>query len=109
MYVFPPIKTPRQARIGFYSVGHPHYWDQFAGLLDRLVAYGKFIEHRLSDWGETFNAGMVDREEKARRVGEWFNEKNVDLIFCHVATYAMSASHLAIAQITQCPIIVLNL
>lgn len=109
MYVFPPIKPSRKARIGLYSIGHPHYWEQFDGLLDRLTGYGKFIETRLSAWGETFNAGMIDREEQARKAGEWFNEKNVDLIFCHAATYATSASHLAIAQITKRPIVVLNL
>lgn len=105
----PPIKEALKGRIGLYSVGHMHYWDQFAGLHDRLVGYGEFIEEQLSDWCEVHNAGMIDNEEKARNAGEWFREKNVDLIFCHVATYAMSASHLAIAQITGCPVVVLNL
>lgn len=109
MQIFPKIKPPRKARIGLYSIGHPHYWNQFEGLLDRFTGYGRFIETRLGEWGEIFNAGMVDQEEKARQSGEWFNEKNVDLIFCHVATYAMSASHLAIAQQVKCPIVVLNL
>ena len=109
MYAFPPIKPMRRARIGLYSIGHPHYWEQFNGLLDRLTGYGKFIEQRLSSWGEVHNAGMIDQEEQAHAAGEWFNEKNVDIIFCHVATYAMSASHLAIAQTTHCPIVVLNL
>ncbi|MDX9753167.1 MAG: L-fucose/L-arabinose isomerase family protein, partial [bacterium] len=109
MRTFPPIKSARPARIGLYSIGHPHYWEQFPGLLDRLTGYGRFIESRLQARGPAFNAGMVDTEEKARNVGEWFNEKNVDLIFCHAATYAMSASHLAIAQITHRPIVVLNL
>lgn len=109
MKKFPPIKPSKKARIGLYSVGHPHYWNQFEGLHDRLVGYGRFIEMRLGEECDIFNAGMIDEEEKARNVGEWFCEKNVDLIFCHVATYGMSASHLAIAQNTKCPIVVLNL
>ncbi len=109
MKKFNCIKTPKPARIGLYSIGHPHYWNQFDGLHDRLVGYGKFIEGQLNNECEVHNAGMIDEEEKARNAGEWFREKNVDLIFCHVATYAMSASHLAIAQISKCPIVVLNL
>ncbi len=109
MKPFESIKKPKSARIGLFSIGHPHYWDQFEGLHDRLVGYGKFIEGELRRGCEVYNAGMIDKEEKARNAGEWFRQNNVDLIFCHVATYAMSASHLAIAQISQCPIVVLNL
>ncbi|MBI1387193.1 MAG: arabinose isomerase [bacterium] len=109
MRIFPPIKAPRKPRIGLYSIGHTHYWNQFDGLLNRLTGYGEFIEKRLSQWGEVHNAGMIDEEEKARNAAEWFQTKNVDLIFCHAATYAMSASHLAIARITGRPVVVLNL
>lgn len=109
MTALPTIKPPRKARVGLYSIGHPHYWEQFDGLLNRLTGYGQFIEKRLGEWGDVFNAGMIDQEAKARQAGEWFNEKNVDLIFCHVATYQMSASHLAIAQTAKCPVVVLNL
>ena len=45
------------------------------------------------------NAGMVCTEGEARKAGVWFCEKGVDIVFCHTATYAMSASHLPIAQI----------
>lgn len=109
MIAFPPIKPARKARIGLYSIGHPHYWNQFEGLYDRLVGYGQFIEQRLGGWADVYNAGMIDREDKAQQAGEWLNAQNVDLIFCHAATYAMSASHLALAQITKRPIVVLNL
>jgi len=63
---FPLVKPPRRARVGLYSIGHPQYWVQFPGLLDRLVEYGRFIERRLSAWAEVCNAGMVDDEGKAR-------------------------------------------
>jgi L-arabinose isomerase len=104
-----PIKPPRRARVGLYSIGHPHYWDQFEGLLDRLVDYGKFIEQRLAQWGEVYNYGMVDHENKAIEAGEFFNAKNVDIVFCHAATYCMSATHLPVAQRCKRPIVVLNL
>ena len=105
----PPVKPTRRARIGLYSIGHPHYWVQFTGLLDRLVGYGRFIERRLSQWAEVHNAGMVDDEPKARAAGESLNATNVDLLICHAATYAMSASHLPVLRACPRPVLVLNL
>lgn len=103
------IKPARRARVGLFSIGHRHYWNQFEGLKARLEAYGRFIEARVSEWGEVHNAGMIDTEEAAHRAGEWFNERNVDVVFCHAATYAMSASHLPVVQICKRPVVVLNL
>ncbi len=104
-----PIKATRKARLGLYSIGHPHYWNQFEGLHDRLVGYGKFIEDRLSAWGEVHNFGMVDDETKARKAGEWFNAQNIDILFCHASTYSMSTAVLPVAQICRRPVVILNL
>ena len=109
MKTWDPIKPTKRARIGLYSIGHAHYWEQFAGLLDRLCGYGRFLERQLGQWGEVHYAGMIDDEAKARRAAEEFNAANCDLLFCHAATYAMSASHIHIAQHCRCPIVVLNL
>lgn len=109
MSLFDAIKPAKPARVGLYSVGHEHYWDQFPGLLDRLCAYGRFIEQRMAQWGEVHNAGMIDHPTKARHAAEAFNAENVDIIFCHAATYGMSASHVAIAQHCRRPVVVLNL
>lgn len=38
------IKEPQMPRIGFYSAGLHAYWEQFAGLLDCLMEYNRFIE-----------------------------------------------------------------
>ncbi len=109
MQTFQPIKPAKRPRIGIYSIGHAHYWDQFEGMLERLLGYGNFIADRIGQWGEVYYAGMIDGEEKARKAAELFNQKNIDLIFCHSATYGMSASHLHIAQHCHRPVIVLNL
>lgn len=109
MSLFNPLKKTPEARVGLYIIGHPHYWEQFEGLHDRLVEYGSFVEEKISQWGEVYNYGMVDDERKAQKAGEWFNEKNVDVLFCYSATYAMSASHIPIPQICEKPVIVLNL
>ena len=42
---------------------------------------------------------MIDEEGASRRAAEQLNAANVDLIFCHAATYAMSAAHIHIASI----------
>lgn len=105
----PLIKPRKKARIGLYSAGLSTYWNQFEGLHDRLVGYGKFIEKKLAGDAEVFNFGMVDEPTKAREAGEWFNACNVDLIFCHAATYATSAAVLPVHQICKAPVVILNL
>jgi len=109
MTIFEPIKTAQRPRVGLYSVGHPHYWDQFEGLLPRLLGYNRHIAQRMSAVGDVCNAGMIDSVEGAHQAAEEFNAANVGLIFCHAATYAMSASHLHIARHCRRPVVVLNL
>ena len=107
--LFAPLKPALRPRIGLYSIGHEHYWSQFDGLLERLLGYNRFIANRMSADGDVTNVGMIDGEASARKASERFNAANVDLIFCHAATYAMSASHIHIARSCGVPIIVLNL
>ncbi len=109
MNIFEPIKPAMRPRIGLYSLGHSHYWEQFDGLLDRLLGYNHFLAGRMETWGDVCNAGMIDGETAARQAVEKFNAANVDLIFCHAATYAMSASHIDIANRCHRPVVVLNL
>jgi L-arabinose isomerase len=104
-----PIKPVKKARVGLYTIGLQAYWNQFPGLKDRLVQYGKFIENKMSHHGEVFNYGLVDSEAEARRAGEWFNEKNVDLVFCHSGTYSTSSAVLPVHQICKAPAVILNL
>lgn len=104
-----PIKQIRKSRVGLYSVGLRAYWGQFPGLRERLIDYGRFIESRLSAWAEVVNFGMVDTEGEGRRAGEWLNAKNVDIIFCHAATYSTSSTVLPIHQICKAPVVFLNL
>ena len=99
MSLFTPIKPARKPRVGLYSVGLRAYWDQFPGLRERLIAYGQFIERRLSAWAEVVNFGLVDTEGEGRRAGEWLQSQNVDLVFCHAATYTTSSTVLPVHQI----------
>ena len=75
-------KEAKKPRIGVYSMGLKHYWNQFPGLRKRLTGYGKFIADKVEAMGaEVFFYGLVDCEQEGRKAGEYFNKANVDLIF----------------------------
>lgn len=104
------LKPVRKPRIGVYSMGLKCYWDQFAGLKDRLTAYGEFISKQVESMdAEVFFFGLVDCEQAGLEAGEYFNSRNVDLILAHCATYVTSASVLPIHQVCSAPAIILNM
>lgn len=109
MPLLTPIKPARKPRIGLYSVGLRAYWEQFPGLRERLIAYGRSIEQRLAAWGDVHNYGLVDTEGSGREAGEWLQSRNVDLVFCHSATYSTSSTVLPVHQLCDAPAVFLNL
>ncbi|MDQ0921116.1 L-fucose/L-arabinose isomerase family protein [Paenibacillus sp. V4I5] len=109
MSVYPVIKDSQKPRIGLYSVGLRAYWEQFPGLKERLESYGRFIEERISEWADVYYYGLVDTENEGRKAGEWLNERHVDLVFCHAATYSTSSTVLPVHQICKAPAVFLNL
>lgn len=42
------IKPVKKARIGVYTMGLKTYWNQFAGLRERMIEYGQFIADRIA-------------------------------------------------------------
>lgn len=103
-------KEAKKPRIGVYSMGLKHYWNQFPGLRKRLTGYGKFIADKVEAMGaEVFFYGLVDCEQEGRKAGEYFNKANVDLIFAHSATYVTSASILPVHQVCHARAVLLNL
>jgi len=97
-------------KIGLYGIGLDTYWDQFIGLHDRLLGYQDYICNQLSQWKvEVINAGLVDNPEAARKTGNFFREKNVEVIFLYISTYALSDTVLPVVQKAGVPVIVLNL
>jgi L-arabinose isomerase len=104
-----PIKPAKRPRIGLYSIGLRAYWEQFPGLRERLIGYGQFIAGRLAEWGEVANFGLVDTADEGRWAGEWLQAQNVDLVFCHSATYSTSSTVLPVHQICKAPVVFLNL
>ena len=55
------------------------------------------------------NLGLIDTPEKAGRAGHEFRQADVDLIFLHVTTYALSSTVLPVVRRAKVPVIILNL
>ncbi|MBO9618261.1 MAG: arabinose isomerase [Niabella sp.] len=92
------------------GIGLEAYWEQFDGLQQRLERYLKVVEEKITTVHKNIiNAGMVDTVDKAFATGSLFRREEVDLIFLHVTTYALSATVLPAVQRTKVPVIILNL
>ena len=97
-------------RIGLFGIGLDTYWDQFDGLLERLVGYQFKILKKLEGLGaQVIDAGMIDNPFKANNLAELFNKEGVDAIVLFISTYALSQNVLPVIQETRVPVIVLNL
>ena len=55
------------------------------------------------------NLGLIDSPPAAFEAGHRFRKEDVDLIFLHVTTYALSATVLPVVQRARVPVVVLNL
>src|SRR5215469_394965 len=97
-------------RVGLFSIGLEAYWSQFAGLRERLTEYARRVADRLGRTGvEVVDLGMIDSAEKAVDAGHAFRKADVDLLFLHVATYALSSTVLPVVRRAKVPVVVLNL
>ena len=97
-------------KLGLFSVGLDAYWPQFPGLKERLSGYNRRVESRLERADvEVINLGLIDSPEKAMEAGHWFRAADVDLIFLHVATYALSSTVLPVVRRAKVPVVILNL
>ena len=96
--------------VGLFGIGLDTYWPQFDGLLNRLTGYQKQIAGRLRGYGvQLVDAGMVDNTEKAHAAASLFRQKEVEIIFLYISTYALSSTVLPVVQKARVPVVVLNL
>lgn len=96
--------------IGLFGIGLDTYWPQFQGLQQRLESYLHTVEKKLSAIHPTvINAGLVDNADKAFATGLMFKQHDVDIIFLHVTTYALSSTVLPVVRKAKVPVIILNL
>ena len=100
----------RNLRIGLFGIGLDTYWPQFKGLKPRLEGYVRNVEKKLERPGvEVVNLGLIDNPKKALEAGHKFRAADVDVIFLHVTTYALSSTVLPVVQRAKVPVIILNL
>lgn len=97
-------------KVGLFGIGLETYWQQFAGLKERLEGYQSAIANKLKQNNvEVVNAGLVDNIDRARLTADLFKHEDVAIIFLYVSTYALSATVLPVVQKAKCPVVVLNL
>ena len=100
----------RSLRVGLFGIGLDTYWPQFKGLKARLQGYVGEVRKKLERPGvEVVSLGLIDNPKKALEAGHQFREADVDLIFLHVTTYALSSTVLPVVQRAKVPVIILNL
>jgi len=97
-------------RVGLFGIGLDTYWPQFVGLKERLEGYLEVVSGKLVRNGvEIVNLGLIDTPEKAMEAGHQFRREDVDVIFLHVTTYALSSTVLPVVRRAKVPVIILNL
>jgi L-arabinose isomerase len=102
--------NPPPLRLGLFGIGLDAYWPQFAGLKERLEGYVARVAAKLARPGvEVVNLGLVDNPDRAREAGRECRRREVDLLFLHVTTYALSSTVLPVVQRAKVPVIILNL
>ena len=100
----------RHLRVGLFGIGLDAYWPQFKGLKPRLESYVRTVERKLARPGvEVVNLGLIDNPKSALAAGHKFRAADVDVIFLHVTTYALSSTVLPVVQRAKVPVIILNL
>jgi len=99
-----------EPKIGLFGIGLDAYWPQFPGLEERLKGYAGQVAQKLERAGaQVVNLGLIDTPEKALAAGHEFRRADVDLIFLHVTTYALSSTVLPVVRRARVPVIILNL
>jgi L-arabinose isomerase len=99
-----------EPKIGLFGIGLAAYWPQFPGLEERLKGYGQRVAEKLAQAGsQVVNLGLIDTPEKALSAGHDFRRADVDLIFLHITTYALSSTVLPVVRRAKVPVVILNL
>jgi L-arabinose isomerase len=100
----------RRLRAGLCGLGLDAYWPQFAGLREQLEDNLTQVESHLQSFGaEVASFGLMDTPDRSREAGHACRRADIDLLFLHVTTYALSSTVLPLVQRAQVPVIVLNL
>ena len=97
-------------RFGLVGIGLDTYWPQFPGLKERLEGYTALVASKLQRDGiEIVNLGLIDSPERSLEAGHELRQADVDILFIHTATYALSSTVLPMVRRAKVPVVILNL
>ena len=103
-------RKKRTANIGIFGVGFHKYWSQFDGLIDELTGkLDTFIDQVKANKVEVTSFGIADDAKSAYAILPKLKAANLDLVLCHMLTYATSASFGAIVRDLDIPIVLVAL
>lgn len=96
-------------RVGLIGVGLNTYWEQFDGLLCRLMEYQRKINEKLIELQtEVIDVGMVDTSIKAMTAAQKLKNSDVEIVFIFISTYALSSTILPVVRCLKGPVILLD-
>jgi len=103
-------RKKRTANIGIFGVGFHTYWSQFDGLLEELRhKLDVFVDRVKTRKVEVTNFGIADDASSAYALLPKLKAADLDLVFCHMLTYATSASFGAIIRGLDVPLVLVAL
>ena len=97
-----------QPRIGLMAVGLGAYWPQYHGMREGILSAHQRLARIFEGLGVIVSAGLIDSAASSRDAGEKFARERVDIIFCHLTTYANSETLLPAVSAVDVPVILLN-
>ncbi len=102
--------TSPALNIAYAGIGLDAYWPQFPGLKEKLEADMAVVAGKLARPGlQLVNLGLIDNVDAAYAAGHTCRRNEVDLIFLHSTTYALSSTVLPLIRRAKVPVVVLNL
>jgi L-arabinose isomerase len=103
-------RKKRTANVGIFGVGFHKYWAQFDGLFEELRhKLDVFVDQVKTRQVEVTNFGIVDDAASAYTLLPKLKAADLDLLFCHMLTYATSASFGAIIRGLDVPLVLVAL
>lgn len=99
----------KKANIGVFAVGHYLYWPQFPLLKNKIMKHYKYFYNKL---GKDTDVKIVpcdimsDNYNTATKVINFFEQKQLDLIICFVATYSPAVCAFSVLRKISAPSII---
>jgi len=94
--------------VGLIAVGLGAYWPQFPGMREGILRAHTRVAQLFEGEGHIVMAGLVDSAAKSRAAGELFAREKVDIVFCHLTTYATSETLVPAVSALDVPVVFLN-